>query len=984
MFPEDFDINFAVPSDNSLMKEAKRFRVEADKPGILHNTLDNFVEQNRGIDCKICIDGKKLAVGFGKKLGDEDMAGHEEPPTLLERQAHHKSELDILQHATDILTETEFEKTLMELGPDQKTDMKCTFLEIIKVITNRSQGIRETAVRTRNALVSILKKVEGNWMNSDFKGAISYLNTKLIKADSCTTSLMQCTDDIGFYIAVINGTADNYVRGTQTPVYLNKQGNYECLRKLDSTGLDNVDIIEHSDVIKQHTEEWHTLRNQASMTGSNIHRGLGMRTLKEQQQYYDKVFKGKEVKVTPETQSNFDYGNENEKNALATFVAKIMPVYYPDLVYREDGCEILKMTNGYVVVSGDGTAINGIGGSSQLAVEFKCPIPGKMYKTDVYYNFPNYYGAQVLSQMAAKHCETFGNLCYSPTSSTFLTGDFDDDLWNRIWSMIKTLYDNKSVRPTKKSVDSKALGESLSKFASNIATRAEFPSLQGHYCYCGISKSLDSVIGKHISDESHFGGDVTVKECASTIQRTVDAINGAYNIQRKAAKEIIVAMISDLERQSNLKDLPHAVPISYYMSGFSLKMSVMRRLLSELLQTCEDKGVNVKVVAFDGQFVELSIIDELGFPLTLSKLHKVVWQEAISVDKTKQIAYLFKTCIDQTADRIDHAPDVINVTKCENGSLCVTAKCGYPKVITPLGFGRVISNVPQRNVQQSTDTTIDGEMTIMQYLPQEVIDTLTEESVEVIRHLELTTATSTTLETQDASDSNDLNVQDTRNAHVGKYDSALAALVNGPTAPKWSSVSIECLKNKLESAVKINSSFTIPELRAILVVAKENLPSNSRKHVLVNKVSDLYGGGSVLQGITFQPKMLQAIVKATIKGWPKRATNVLYAANIFPERYEEWQRNSTFAGSWTIITEDGDRFHIPYWYAQPEVRNKKLLQLIIDPHHLFVNNRARCCSKGMPKMGIKRDAWVRVAEKENVHHTGLSLELVVELDRSTE
>ena len=148
------------------------------------------------MDCKICIDGKKLAVGFGKKLGDEDLAGHEERPTLMERQVLHNSELDILQHATDMLTEQEFEKTLMELGHDQKTDLKCTFLEIIKVITDRTKGIRETAVKTSNALVSILKKVQGNWMTSEFKGAISFLNTKLIKADSCTTRtpIYHCSD----------------------------------------------------------------------------------------------------------------------------------------------------------------------------------------------------------------------------------------------------------------------------------------------------------------------------------------------------------------------------------------------------------------------------------------------------------------------------------------------------------------------------------------------------------------------------------------------------------------------------------------------------------------------------------------------------------------------------------------------------------------------------------------------------------------------
>jgi hypothetical protein len=71
------------------------------------------------------------------------------------------------------------------------------------------------------------------------------------------------------------------------------------------------------------------------------------------------------------------YGTEQEINALGTFVGRIMPVYFPQILFREDGCETLPLGDGYAVISGDGSGINS-DGSVDVAVEFKCP---KTWKT---------------------------------------------------------------------------------------------------------------------------------------------------------------------------------------------------------------------------------------------------------------------------------------------------------------------------------------------------------------------------------------------------------------------------------------------------------------------------------------------------------------------------------------------------------------------------------------------------------------------------
>ena len=48
---------------------------------------------------------------------------------------------------------------------------------------------------------------------------------------------------------------------------------------------------------------------------------------------------------------------------------------------------------------------------------------------------------------------------------------------------------------------------------------------------------------------------------------------------------------------------------------------------------------------------------------------------------------------------------------------------------------------------------------------------------------------------------------------------------------------------------------------------------------------------------------------------------------------------------------------VSQWYAQPTTVHGKLIQYIIDPHHVYVNNRSKVCSTGMQALGIKKDAW---------------------------
>ena len=129
---------------------------------------------------------------------------------------------------------------------------------------------------------------------------------------------------------------------------------------------------------------------------------------------------------------------------------------------------------------------------------------------------------------------------------------------------------------------------------------------------------------------------------------------------------------------------------------------------------------------------------------------------------------------------------------------------------------------------------------------------------------------------------------------------------------------------------------------------------------------------------------LRQMAIARLKKLPKHCTNILYATNIWLNEKAEYEKSAYFKSDspWCIET-DEDLFHIPHWYAQPLLVNNQPIQMIIDPHHIYVDNRSRCCTSGIPGMGIKSAAWLTVAQQEQQREkddkTGLSLEFVAEL-----
>ena len=997
------DINFAVPSSKVLQRESAKFQLDAKSPGLIRNALEAFSDVHRGQDCKLSLDGKKIAYGFGQNLGEEDLSGHEARPTLQERKNRLNEELNILDAAQARVSECD-QEDLGDIPVTIKQELVCTIKDIMQMLSVRISELRLQCVKKKRAVQNLMGKINGPWRESSLAQAISYLQTQVIQCDACINRLLQCIDDAGYLAAVLNGTHSDYKRGFGVEVDFQKQGNYICLRNLQKEeALQYVDPRPMCENIKQRSDAWHDLRSGARVTGSTLYKTLGCSTLKDQQQHFNKAFKGHSPEVSPELKAMFEYGTANEVNALATLLAKIIPVYYPGVKYREDGCIVMDMSDSaYAVISGDGTGIDS-SGKSQVAFELKCPIPGKQYAPDVYYTLPVYYSAQVISQMASKKCTEYANVCYSPQSSTFITGCLDNDLWWDVWGYACELYAGPNIKcPSRKSDKSTELSMRLKQMSSHSAFRAEMPSVRGIQCGC-----TETVKSSQDLFHQHQGTVLDVHERTEavlvTLESSKNALQDAYNLIRRPAKELLLGVISDLDRtsQSNCPESTYAVPFMYNLTGSSLKMDSVRSLIQERVKDVNAHGITVKVIAFDGQFLELSLTDYEHKPITLCRLDKMVWDEAKRVQKEKQVAYFAALNNIGSVSSLEDLQQHCSISKLSNGQLVVSMN-EYHEIYIPRDLTKYLTSGSSGDADPSTDNPATdigydsgtyllesegGEDYILQYLPHDIVAAMDQNSIDAVRMANAAIAAKKQ-ESRDQDQAEEvvppvavnpvsmpeiLNVLNT-SAQEGKPSGR---------KHKWDDITVSGLSKMMSNAESIMKSFTVKELEIILRLTGKVKTGKERKAQLANRVSEMYGDGTFVTYTVNIPK-LRTLSLAVLKKLPKVCTNMLYATNVHQERKRQYENHVHFKSDhpYVIATEDQE-FVIHHWYAQPTMMDGIPVQFIIDPHHLYVNNRCRCCRAGMAGMDITPAAWIRVAHQEcnkpENMKTGLSVELVEEL-----
>lgn len=227
--------------------------------------------------------------------------------------------------------------------------------------------------------------------------------------------------------------------------------------------------------IKQRTERWLDLRKQALVTGSTLYAATGLDGLKKQKEYFDKVICKVEEEKSNQVKKNMEYGTNNEINAIATLVTKVLPVLHPCLEYREEGCIPLYREDKFtMIVSPDGSLEGNSeveGKTTKMAIELKCPV------SNLHTNVPERYILQCLSEMYALQVHKLLYLCWRPDVSSVFELSFNQSLFqDALEECLKIVDVQKPKRPVKISKSVQGLKKRVQEESVRASFMGEFPS----------------------------------------------------------------------------------------------------------------------------------------------------------------------------------------------------------------------------------------------------------------------------------------------------------------------------------------------------------------------------------------------------------------------------------------------------------------------------------------------------------------------------
>ncbi|CAC5412480.1 unnamed protein product [Mytilus coruscus] len=670
--------------------------------------------------------------------------------------------------------------------------------------------------------------------------------------------------------------------------------------------------------IKQRSTRWFDERKEFRLTGSKLFEGLGLDSLKNLQKHHDKVVKKKDVeeRIPAEIQTRMDHGTLSEIHAVATLVSKVLPIYYPNTKYIEEGA--FKLTHDgkpFILVSPD----ESIGQFEQeiateapvpmLSCEFKCPFPNE-YSVPVHYDIPVRYIPQILAEMASTQTDNLIYLSWTEKSSTVFRAKFDEELWGMMMTEAITLYGNESPRrPTRVSENAKEIKQKMLTYRQTCEDfLCEIPSVK--CTTSGISQTNTETPYVYplpfMRDYTHSEPDMimVLSEAASLIKES-------YQICRRKATEVVVWLLSDTERIWH-PEMPHSVPTAYAMKGYSLSVNIMRSMHDNILQVCSDYGLNITCSCFDGQWIKLGTRNEDDKPLTLLQLQK----ENITDDAQGT---------DETFDRLACLPDEALDALIDSGESLA--------LITELTEGEEVNTIP---VEQTEEDVLVHKDPITQGIRHQVPNTV--------------------------------------------YETILANMINHQKLSvkrKWKDKDGLGVKSAINDVQKLQK-FTHDELNVVIeetIILQKKLGIVIKKSYTTkektNAISRLLSTGeqvdlarTVKKMLTlkeFALKILKINSKINGKTIPKQLLNTLHATLTYPVEHEKWIKSSLFSKKLTI--KDVGHTEI-FSYPSKSTQREKLEHICVDAHHLLVNLRVKVCKDGL--RCIRKEAWHAVAQEREI------------------
>lgn len=779
--PTTAKVNFAVPSLRVLQNVNTAYP-KTIKPGLIKYTLD-CAEQDakQGKQFVLSFDGKKIAQGVtGSDKGDVNLWGNEMPPLLSEKLKLEKAISTCSMLSNKI---TQYPKNPQHSTKEQHIQ---NIEKVAKITSLRLKRLRKRQFGEHLLEQKLLRlKANNPDKKKNYEYALSFVVANSYKLQSCSRRALQFNLDLCKLLATLNNVP-HWVPETKH-VFLQEQPNYfSLLSPQHLSHLLNLEDRNHFPVVKQRSEQWYNLRRKSRLTGSTMYKALGLQTLKAQKEHFNVYVKGKQpIPVSAEVQKMLDYGTNNEIHVVATLVGLILPAFRPPCFsLYEVGCYSLngKIQQNLMIVSPDGLAQCSQGEKCQynesrpeihkkLGIEYKC-----IYQSEKSPNYPSYelpvrHVPQLLSTMAVLNCTQMLLLTFTPTSVSVINVDFDEALWNKLWSKACHLFDSANPTiPTKLHPAIKVLRSDLVHF---VETKSRFlfevpsfrgsiiqqipPTITNAYCIT-LPKNLMICDLKAAQKES--------KICSSNGQELFQTI---YDNLRQEATEVIVFMLSDKDRIYDPKKL-NTAPVAYALKGCSMANSDLKKLVNTTRNALKERHIPVLAEVYDGQWQNFVMTDSENFPLTRMRLQNKSWSRISKLTKSRILKEMMSTCNVPIADK----QTISSVRISNNGLLLKNLFCKRNSdsgiLIHSLGgdlFNGCVShlfttcsdfevwakfslkllneqrqqNVAQNNHQGATDkkkqSTVvcglqDDETNLLSLLPQQLADHLATENAENI------------------------------------------------------------------------------------------------------------------------------------------------------------------------------------------------------------------------------------------------------------
>ena len=172
---------------------------------------------------------------------------------------------------------------------------------------------------------------------------------------------------------------------------------------------------------------------------------------------------------------------------------------------------------------------------SGIVLKLKCPFPNDLMLT-VHYAIPVYYTIQLLCHMVVKKVKHAWYGSYSKQSMIVLELKFDENIWQKVITILKEIYDKEEIVPPKKKVKyQQDLKESLQKYLDeNTCIIGEVPSVEESEIR---SQYLIKCTDAHTLPQKSICKEIITKSSIAAQLRTIcrsmkDLITEMYKLQR--------------------------------------------------------------------------------------------------------------------------------------------------------------------------------------------------------------------------------------------------------------------------------------------------------------------------------------------------------------------------------------------------------------------------------------------------------------------